>query len=61
MITAIVLFSLLATVIYFYVKDTTSHFVHSVKMTGRMIFIVVIALLVLIVMIYTWIKHGTVL
>ncbi len=60
MITAIVLFALLATVIYFYVKDTTSHFINSVKMTGRMILIVLIALAVLIVMIYTLIKHGTV-
>ena len=61
MVTAIVLFSLLATVIYFYVKVTTSHFVQSVKMTGRMILIVLIALAVLALAIYTLIKKGTVL
>ena len=60
MITAIVLFSLLATVIYFYVRDTTSHFVHSIITTGRMILIVIIILVVLVVMIYSLIKHGTV-
>lgn len=61
MITAIVLFSLLATVIYFYVKDTTNHFVHSVKATGRMILVVIIALVALVIMLYTLIKDGTVL
>ena len=61
MITAVVLFAMLATVIYFYVKDTTSHFFHSVKTTGRMILIVIIALVALAIMIYTLIKNGTVL
>ncbi len=42
-------------------KDTTNHFVHSVKTTGRMILVVLIALAALAIMIYTLIKHGTVL
>ena len=60
MITAVILFSLLALVIYFYVADTARRFMQSMAATGRMALVVLMVILILIIMIYTLLKFGTV-
>jgi predicted PurR-regulated permease PerM len=51
-----VLFILLIAVVYFYATDTTHHFFHAVRVTGRMILVLLTVFLVLGLMIYSFVR-----
>jgi len=60
MLTAGVLFLLLLFVLYVYANDTTHHLVHSINVTIRMVLVLLVVLLVVGSLIYSFFKFGTV-
>lgn len=59
--TILILILLLSFVIYFYFTGTVDHLFHSFRVTGRMLLIFLVVVLVLGLIIYSFIKFGTVL
>lgn len=55
---AVILFLLLVFVIYFYFTGTVGHLFHSVRVTGRMLLIVLVVVFVLSMMTYYLVKFG---
>ena len=60
MLTAVVLFILLIFVLYVYANDTTQHLVHSVNVSIRMVLVLLVVILVLGALIYSFFKFGKV-
>lgn len=56
--TAVILFLLLLLVIYFYFTGTVEHLFHSVRVTGRMLMILLVVVFVLGLLIYSFVKFG---
>lgn len=55
---AVILFLLLVFVIYFYFTGTVEHLFHSIRVTGRMLLIVLVVVFVLSMMAYYLVKFG---
>lgn len=60
MLTAAVLFLLLLFVLYVYANDTAHHLVHSINVSIRMVLVLLVVILVLSALIYSYFKFGTV-
>lgn len=55
---AVILFFLLLLVIYFYFTGTVGHLFHSIRVTGMMLLILLVVVLVLGLIAYSFIKFG---